>query len=123
VCVCVSAVYVALRGYDIACLNIPTVDDYISLYTRLLHSLRRPSTTAESRLDSHVTVESVDAVSVDRASVDAVSWRYYMVYVMFRTAAIVHGVHTRFMLGTPTVHFSLIKIVLTKLASVSLFVL
>jgi len=72
VCVRVSA----LQGYDIASLNIPSVDEYICQYSGL---------------------RSLSAVD---------NWRFYMAFVLFRTAAIVQGVYKRFTLGLSLSHSS-----------------
>ena len=65
VCVCV----LALQGYDIDILCIPSVDEYICQYARLR------------------SLNSVD------------NWNVYMSFVFFRTAAIAQGVYKRFTLG------------------------
>ena len=69
VCVCVC-VCLAVSGYDVQTLNIPTVDQYISHYAQLTSS---------------------DCVH---------NWSFYVAFVMFRTAAIAQGVYKRFTLGT-----------------------
>jgi len=65
VCVCL-----AVSGYDVQTLNIPTVDQYLSHYAQLTSS---------------------DCVH---------NWSFYVAFVMFRTAAIAQGVYKRFTLGT-----------------------
>jgi len=60
---------VALCGYDIESLGIPSLDHYCDHYTQLR------------------SMKPID------------NWNFYMAYVLFRTAAIVQGVYKRFTLG------------------------
>ena len=60
---------VALGGYDIESLNIPTVQQYTRQYAEFM---------------------SVNVVD---------NWNFYMSFVLFRSAAIAQGVYKRFTLG------------------------
>jgi len=62
---------VALSGYDIQSLNIPSLNEYIGHYAQLM------------------SLKSIN------------NWNFYMAFVLFRVAAIAQGVYKRFTLGQP----------------------